>query len=114
MKAKPMKLLPTDGYRECLPGEKATHVLLHLPGPLSNRMLPVILMGEAKYTNGPCWEWNGDIEKPTLSPSILTRGEDTNGKHVCHSFVRNGKVEFLNDCTHEFAGQTLDLLEVEE
>jgi hypothetical protein len=31
----------------------------------------------------------------------------------CHSFVREGKIEFLNDCTHEHAGQTLDLLDVD-
>lgn len=28
---------------------------------------------------------------------------------VCHSFVRDGKIEFLGDCTHEFAGKTVDL-----
>lgn len=30
---------------------------------------------------------------------------------VCHSFVRNGKIEYLNDCTHELAGQTVELLD---
>jgi hypothetical protein len=32
----------------------------------------------------------------------------------CHTFVNDGRVHFLSGCTHEFAGQTLDLLDVEE
>lgn len=29
--------------------------------------------------------------------------------NVCHSFVRAGKIEFLGDCTHALAGQTVAL-----
>lgn len=32
---------------------------------------------------------------------------------VCHTWINDGKVQFLSDCSHEFAGQTLDLLDVE-
>lgn len=32
---------------------------------------------------------------------------------LCHTWITDGKAIFLNDCTHEFAGQTLDLLNVE-
>lgn len=28
---------------------------------------------------------------------------------VCHSFVRDGKIEFLSDCTHRLAGQTVEM-----
>jgi hypothetical protein len=28
---------------------------------------------------------------------------------ICHSFVRDGRIEFLSDCTHRLAGQTVDL-----
>ncbi|MGC4033677.1 MAG: hypothetical protein QM754_18485 [Tepidisphaeraceae bacterium] len=27
----------------------------------------------------------------------------------CHSFVRDGQIEFLGDCTHELAGKTVPL-----
>ena len=27
----------------------------------------------------------------------------------CHSFVREGRIEFLSDCTHALAGQTVEL-----
>jgi hypothetical protein len=28
---------------------------------------------------------------------------------VCHSYIRNGRIEFLPDCTHARAGQTVDI-----
>lgn len=57
----------------------------------------------------PCWEFNGDVDKPTLSPSLKVCGRDENGDTVCHSFVREGMIEFLSDCTHALAGQTVPL-----
>jgi hypothetical protein len=65
-------------------------------------MLPV--SGDAP-PNKPQWDFNGNLESPTLSPSILTRYNDL----VCHSFMRDGKMEFLSDCTHELAGQTVPI-----
>lgn len=71
------------------------------------------------------WQWNGSLESPTFSPSILVRGTVpiTDNEHarimagekiepkplVCHSFVREGRIEFLSDCTHELAGQTVEI-----
>lgn len=31
---------------------------------------------------------------------------------VCHSYVTNGRIQYLGDCTHELAGQTVDLPEL--
>lgn len=61
------------------------------------------------------WEFNGDFNDPTFTPSMLARHPSPNGgyDHVCHSFVRNGKIEFLSDCTHELAGQTIELPELD-
>jgi len=28
---------------------------------------------------------------------------------VCHSFVTDGRIQFLTDCTHALAGQTVDI-----
>lgn len=60
---------------------------------------------------GPIWTWNNDVEKPTFSPSLLVQFGWKDGKHTkrCHSFVRDGKIQFLNDCTHELAGKTVPL-----
>lgn len=51
------------------------------------------------------WEWNGDYEKPTITPSILAWGDSFR----CHSFVTDGKIRFLDDCSHELKGQTIEL-----
>lgn len=55
------------------------------------------------------WEFNGDRERPTFSPSMLSR--DSRG-NVCHSFVRDGRIEYLSDCTHDMANKTVDLPEL--
>ena len=56
------------------------------------------------------WQFNGDVDKPTLSPSVLVnQGRRNPGSHVCHSFVRDGQIQFLSDCTHDMAGQTIEL-----
>lgn len=57
----------------------------------------------------PNWDFNNDFVNPTLSPSILTRCGD--GK-ICHSFLENGTLRFLEDSTHCFAGQTVPLPEL--
>lgn len=55
------------------------------------------------------WQFNFDLEKPTVYPSLLVRGgwKDC----YCHSFISEGKIEFLGDSRHPLAGQTVDLEE---
>jgi len=55
------------------------------------------------------WNWNGDLEKPTISPSILTHMSDVN---KCHCYVRDGKWEFLSDSYHALAGQTVEMVDL--
>lgn len=50
------------------------------------------------------WTFNGNYDKPTFSPSVLVTGG-----HRCHSFVQGGHIQFLSDCTHALAGQTVEL-----
>lgn len=81
--------------------------------------------------NGPRWGWNGSITAPTFTPSVLTQGVApiTDEQHAvymatgelpeavpfrCHSFVTDGRIRFLDDCTHALAGQTVDLPEWSE
>jgi hypothetical protein len=52
------------------------------------------------------WTWNGNFEKPTFSPSIrVSNNEGT----LCHSFIRDGMIEFCTDSPHSLAGQTVEL-----
>lgn len=109
MKAKPLKIV--NGVYELCDISEVTHIRLKFPGPIPNRIIPVITSGKREGTRN--WTWNGDTDKPTLKPSILSKGGDENGEHICHSFVNDGKVIFLDDCSHELKGQTLDLLDVD-
>lgn len=63
-----------------------------------------------KNSVGASWSFNGNMEKPTFRPSLLTRIESPYGKvMVCHSFVTDGQIQFLSDCTHDLAGQTVEI-----
>ncbi|WP_370313490.1 DUF6527 family protein [Sagittula sp.] len=63
----------------------------------------------------PAWSFNGDLARPTITPSINAWLEDGNGnvKKRCRSWVRDGRIQFLGDCTHALRGQTVDLPEIQ-
>lgn len=97
------------------------------------RKMHVVFTGEGK---GPRWGWNGNAERPTFTPSVLVTGLDFTeageaafeawhdagcptpapqfeSRDVrCHTFVTDGRIQFLSDCTHELAGQTVDMAAV--
>lgn len=59
--------------------------------------------------------FNGNMEAPTLTPSLLvTYAGSDKSTYCCHSFVNDGKIQFLGDCTHPLANQTVDLLDAPE
>lgn len=94
--------------------------------------------GDVHMVDTTRWKWNGDMEKPTFSPSLLIRTghhvpnrkdegcwctfneeQRAAGKpetrfecYVCHSFVRDGQIQFLSDCTHSLAGKTVPLFRI--
>lgn len=51
------------------------------------------------------WGFNGNLSRPTFTPSV----KSTAGAKVCHHYVTNGQIHFLQDCTHELAGQVVDM-----
>ncbi len=60
-----------------------------------------------KNSQGASWGWNGSLDKPAFTPSINCNAGDPD--HQCHSFVNEGKIQFLGDCFHKLAGQTVDI-----
>lgn len=82
------------------------------------------------------WTWNESMEHPTITPSILVKtghysdesrpcwcaynkekeeaGEPTSPFKcsLCHSFISNGEIRYLDDCSHELAGKTIMLPDV--
>ena len=59
------------------------------------------------------WTFNGNEESPTFLPSMLVHEDGEKGDRWwqprCHSFVTDGKIQFLPDSTHAMAGQTVEL-----
>jgi hypothetical protein len=68
-----------------------------------------------KNSVGASWEFNGDLDTPTFTPSINIKVTRTDGSIAlrCHSFVENGSIRFLSDCTHSLANQQVNLPEQE-
>jgi len=60
-----------------------------------------------------CWSFNGNFEKPTFAPSLKITTPTPQGYHICHNIITNGLIHYCNDCTHKFAGQTIELPEIE-
>jgi len=103
LKVRPVKKLDDGKTYEYCSAEEATHIWVNFPGPHGYQILPV--RGDVS----PKWNWDGNVDEPTITPSIRTKAHD----FVCHSYITKGKVQFLADCTHEYAGKTMNLLEVD-
>jgi hypothetical protein len=58
------------------------------------------------------WEWNRHTERPTFTPSLLSRFVMAGQAHVCHSFVTDGAWHYLGDCTHDKAGQSIPVVDL--
>jgi hypothetical protein len=81
------------------------------------------------------WGFNGDMEKPTFTPSLRVmcghyctgqegkkcwcdyhkeHPEDTRAPicYMCHSIITDGKIQYQNDCTHKLAGQTVEMEDI--
>ena len=69
--------------------------LFHCPG-----------CGCAHFVNAG-WTFNGDLVRPTIRPSVLVY--ESGGQPRCHSFVTDGRIQFLADSTHALAEQTVPL-----
>jgi hypothetical protein len=74
------------------------------PGPLWCFHCPGCGYG---HTFDARWTFNGDVVRPTFAPSLLVNGSMPERR--CHSFVRDGRIEFLGDCYHELRGKTVPL-----
>lgn len=90
---------------------------------------------EVHTLSSAIWKYNGDPESPTFRESVLVKsghyagfGDSDacwctyNAKQksqglpeapfrcrLCHSYVTDGKIQFLSDSTHSLSGQTVNL-----
>lgn len=110
--------------RKVIDGNGDSHLNFYCPGCDE--------VHSVKISGANAWGFNGNAERPTFTPSVLVRKghyvpgktmddcwckydaehpEDLSGFTcgVCHSFVTDGRIQFLSDCTHGLSGQTVDL-----
>jgi hypothetical protein len=91
------------------------YVFFYCPGCQSRHLIKV-----KTHQNRRGWGFNGNHDKPTFTPSVLVTydgpdaGQERDGDRApparCHSFVTDGKIQFLGDSTHALAGQTVALI----
>lgn len=88
------------------------HLYYHCPGCKGHHSIPV-LIGKKE---DKVWEWNGNLVKPTTAPSVKHFYPDSYYKEhpglaqfCCHYFIRDGVIDYCDDCTHELKGQKLPL-----
>lgn len=62
----------------------------------------------------PSWDFDGNLEQPTLSPSIITKSKIGTKNTVCHSFLKQGVFQFLTDCTHPLANRHVAIPDLPE
>lgn len=64
----------------------------------------------AKGEVGPVWGFDGNMDSPTVAGSLMVnrgRADVERGIHQCHLFLKAGMVQYLPDCTHHLANQTV-------
>jgi hypothetical protein len=62
------------------------------------------------------WQFNGKIDCPTFTPSLMLSIQDEEGKkkHVCHLNLTDGVVIYHADIAQKLAGQRLPLAKIAE
>ena len=77
------------------PGCGAKHLFI------TNRDRAILNAGGKKIV----WDFNGDVESPTFTPSLLTVGHE--GSPYCHFNLIDGVFHFHNDCVHDAKNKQL-------
>jgi hypothetical protein len=85
------------------------HAVVWCPGCSGGRTsgsgYHALIVKAPEGSTAPVWGFDGNLECPTFTPSLLCEGEIR-----CHSFIANGQWQFLGDCGHALAGQTVDMV----
>lgn len=82
--------------------EKGTY-LFYCPGCECHHAYYTVKDGDK-----PVWSFNGLLDNPTFSPSLLNTYPSGN---KCHLFVTNGQIEYCQDSFHHLKGRTVQMTE---
>lgn len=73
----------------------------------------------AKGEAGPTWGFNGNMEKPSFTPSLrvfypahMEHGVKVPEKTLCHLYLTDGVIRYEGDCIHNLAGKQVPLGEI--
>lgn len=82
------------------------------PGCKGEHSIPV-LVGKKEANH---WEWNGDLIKPVVSPSVkhtypesFYKQNPKARRYCCHYFIREGVIEYCGDSSHDQSGMKLPM-----
>lgn len=64
-----------------------------------------------KTTYRDNWSFNDNLEVPTITPSV--RITKLRPGFCCHYNITDGKIFYHGDCSHAFAGKTVDMIPIE-
>ena len=71
-----------------------------------------------EHTFDDRWLFNYNYDKPTISPSFLQQGflgfkDEVPVYGICHSFINDGMIQYIGDCSHELKNKTVELPDYE-
>lgn len=101
-----VQMMSDQVYRFWCPGCEDYHIV-HVNGK--------------KNGSGATWKFDMNLDRPTFSPSINLRtgiyadanwippNQQEHWSVICHSFVREGRIEYCGDSTHSMRGKTVEL-----
>lgn len=64
-----------------------------------------IARGKGEGPERPVWKFNGSLERPTFTPSLLC---NQGRPDVCHLYLTDGQIIFCGDSHHALAGKTVE------
>jgi Family of unknown function (DUF6527) len=61
------------------------------------------------------WQFNGDMEKPTFTPSLKVTYTEADKVNICHMVITDGKIDYCGDCTNKlYAGKTVEMEDIQK
>jgi hypothetical protein len=79
----------------------APAVLFHCPG--------CDMTHQVQFAGATHWVMDGTPDHPTFWPSIKVTRPTMLADEICHSFITEGMITFLDDCTHALKGQKIPM-----
>ena len=92
----------------CTQAGDEVRVLFQCPG--CDNLHCVRITAATDKPNQSVWGFNGDMDKPTFTPSVLTNGHDPATR--CHIFVKDGMIQYLGDCWHDLKNTTIPMVDI--